>query len=106
MTVLTPAISFGRLELPHLGDEAIPTFRYSFNVASPIFPIAQCLAQQVNDLAQIVLFDHRIPPHRLHQGVFFQQAAAVLHQHQQSVKGPGREIHAHPTVSDQTLARI
>jgi hypothetical protein len=90
----------------NLRHKAIAAFRNSFNVASPVFAIPQRLAKEVDDLAEIVFLDYRIAPHGSHRLVFFQQAAAVFHQHQQGVEGPWRQLHPRRAMAHQTFARV
>ena len=52
------------LEFPNLPDETVAPLGYGLNVARPVFAVAQGLAHQVDDLAQVVFLDHGIAPNR------------------------------------------
>ena len=60
------AISGVDVEFPNLANEAIASLRHGLNVARTVLAIAQRLANQVDDLAQVILLDHCIAPYVSH----------------------------------------
>ncbi len=86
----------------YLSRKPVTASRNGFDVAT----FAQGLAQHINVLGEIALFDKTVGPELSHELVLFNHLAVVLNQQQQRVDGFGFERHRLAIVEQQTVRGV
>jgi hypothetical protein len=75
----------------HLPEEPVSPARHGLDIGGSVavWRIAQRFPQGVATLRKVTLLDSRPGPELLHQVIFFQEMAGVLHQQEQCIEGLG-----------------